>query len=459
MKYFSLLLLLIANFAFAEDTFKAKVTLDLCPDYKTGQTSFELKYRLENSQEFKDPTILNQTLDIPNNRAIVTLLFPANFGATKFLIWSYCRNSHGSSDPSNEVSVSFCDSQANRDSDNDGLKDNEEDKNCNNQFDTGDYSNLFVIDSDGDGVRDLAEKNADTDPLNPASSAKPIIFASAPFDPDRDGNANPVIWRKGNSTWFIKNSSSTTSIVFGLSTDIPFVYQPKNAPSNVGTISIEEGNGFSWKFNGPGFRKANGSFENQINIGAVGDIITLGPWEETGVTNPAVARLEGNSWNFSYYGKNGIVSKNLGIKGDIPKAQDYDGDGKFDVAVFRPSTLQVLVLQSSNNTLQTYTAGSSTAESFVVGDYTGDAKGEISFWEASSSTFNYKFSASSYSTGTTLQVGTAGSSFPLNWNFQGGKNLFTVVDHSTGVRTYYLNNNPATPAPSLQWGIAGDHQG
>ncbi len=463
MKYFSFILFLIASSAFAEDTFQAKVTLDLCPDYKSGQASFELKYRVENSFEFKDPRVLNQTIDSVNNRAVVTIELPANFGTTKFLVWSYCRNSHGSSEPSNYLSVSYCDSLANRDSDNDGLKDNEEDTNCNNQYDMGvDESNLFVADSDGDGVRDLAEKNEGSDPMNPASSPKPIIFSSAPFDPDQDGNANPVLWRKGGSEWFIKNPSSTSSIVFGLSTDIPFVYQPKTAPSDVGTISIEEGFGFKWKFHGQGFRRANGSFENQVFIGAVGDLLTLGPWEESGVTNPAIARFVGNSWRFDYYSKNGnVVSKTLGTEGDIPKVQDYDGDGKFDVAVFRPSTSQVFVLQSSNNSLQTYNLSSiaATAESFVKGDFTGDTKAEISFWEPSSSTFIYKFSESSYSTGQTLSVGTPGSSFPLNWNSQSGKNLFTVIDHSTGIRKYYPDNNSANSLQQIQWGISGDHQG
>lgn len=456
MKYSILLLLLVANIASAANTFQANVTLDLCPDYKSGQTTFELKYRLENSYEFKDPTIVNQNIDTLNNRATITISLPSTFGATKFLIWSYCKNSFGSSEPSNNLSVSFCDALAKRDTDGDGLNDAQEDTNCDELYDYGDYSNLFVVDSDGDGVPDLAEKNASTNPLNPASSPKPIIFASAPFDPDQNSTANAVLWRKSNSTWFIQN---TPSITFGNSTDIPFVYQPKNAPSDVGTISEQDGD-YTWKFHGADL---NGAIGTQIKLGQTGDIIALGPWEDAGITNPAVVRLEGNNWNFYYYSKNGdIILKTLGVlgqKSDIPKAQDYDGDGKFDVAVFRPSTAQVLVLQSSNNSLQTYSAGSSTAEGNVIGDYTGDTKAEISFWEPSTSTFNYKFSASSYSTGKSLQLGTVGASFPLNWNFQGGKNLFTVVDHSTGIRKYYLNNDSATPLQQFQWGQAGDHQG
>lgn len=457
MKYFCFLILFFSSTAFAANSFNARVSLDLCPDYKNGQTSFELKYREEDSYEFRDPVVVNQTIDTINNKATIEITLPGNLGTKKFFVWSYCKNSNGTSEPSNYLAVSYCDSLAKKDSDGDGLSDNLEDSNCNDQFDQDDTSNAFLKDSDGDGVEDLAETNDHTELLNPASSSKPTILSAAPFDPEQDNISNPVAWRKSINTWLIKDNPS---IVFGNSSDIPFVYQPKSAGSDVGTISEQDGN-YTWNFHGLGFKRSTGAFETSIVLGKVGDLLVPGTWEDIDATNPAVARLEGNNWNFYYYSKTGsVVTKTLGIKGDIPKVQDYDGDGKSDPAVFRPGTLQLLILKSSTGTTQTVSnAGAASAKYFVNGDYTGDGKAEIVSWDQTSSTFNYKNSSTNYSTSSSLQLGTAGSSFPLNWNFQGGKSLFTAIDHSTAIRKFYLNNNSATPLQQLQWGQAGDHQG
>lgn len=81
-----------------------------------------------------------------------------------------------------------------RDSDNDGVLDTGEDLNCNGTVDSGE-SNPLSADTDGDGVSDLVEQAAGTDPTNPASNpqangdfvfVEPYVMPQSPASSDLD---------------------------------------------------------------------------------------------------------------------------------------------------------------------------------------------------------------------------------------------------------------------------------
>jgi hypothetical protein len=452
--------------------FDTEVTIQPCPEFWLQNMVIDVFYRIGNNPELIAADIQSQTLDSETKTYTPVIRFPSFYGTTPFSVFAFCRSALGFSDASNPAQVSNCDSLARFDSDGDGIPNHLEDTNCDNFYSPGDASNPFNVDTDGNGVRDLVEILSGTDPNNPASSPRPSIFSGGSFDIDADGISNPLVWRPSNGTWYIQNNSTKglhTAFQFGMSGDIPFTYRNNNQESDVGVIRNIQ-NQYHWFFRGKGIT-INATDTPSIVFGIFGDNIILGPWEKPGVTSPAVARLFNGIWTFDILLSDGTVRSQVwGGNGDIPKPQDFDGDGIFDLAVYRPGDQKTYIIPSTNtNTALIYDFGSGTAEHTVRGDYTGDGKEDISFWEPLSGTFTSLLSDKGFDTEKAklkdpdhyreFDLGEYFLDLPLSWNTDGNKHLYTIINHQTGVRKFYPDNDKSKGLIILQWGLSGDSQG
>ena len=456
----------------AQLTFPVRLTMTLCPEYPRGGVSLEVKYSIGAAPELFDATITSTTINSANNTATFDLALPTYLTTLPINVKAYCRSARGLSDVSNTLTISNCDRLARLDTDGDGIPNNQEDTNCDNFFSPGDVSNPDNVDTDGDGVRDLVEKVSGTSATNPGDSPRPFIFESGPFDPDNNGNSNPVVWRKSTGQWFVRDfftANNSLSFTFGTKGDIPFIYRSQSGLSDVGVIR-SAGTNYNWLFRGAGFVKSDNTAITALTFGIFGDNIIMGPWESAGVTNPAVARLFNNTWTFDIYLRNGTIREvNFGSNGDIPKCSDYDGDGIFDIAVFRPSQGKTFVIRSSDSNVVTYQFGSGTADHTVKGDVTGDGIDDISFWEPVTGLFTTLTSTNGFNATQgnahnplyyqELQLGTYFIDLPLSWNRRSGKIIFTVVDHQSGFRKFKEGNSAAAAPTVIQWGLSGDSQG
>ncbi|HEV8590859.1 MAG TPA: VCBS repeat-containing protein, partial [Pyrinomonadaceae bacterium] len=111
----------------------------------------------------------------------------------------------------------------------------------------------------------------------------------------------------------------------------------------------------------------------------------------------------------------GLSQVNWGLSNDLVVPGDYDGDGKTDIAVVREgatptANLVWYVLQSSNSSLFAVAFGDTGTDLNAQNDYDGDGKADVAIWRNSTGTFWYRSSSSGAYLAT--QWGTA-NDFPV----------------------------------------------
>lgn len=242
----------------------------------------------------------------------------------------------------------------------------------------GDYE-IYTINSDGTNPQRITN-NAGTDG---SPDWQPLFVPrKTQFDFDGDGKADLSVFRPSDRVWYVLSSSAGFgAIQWGLTSDklVPADYDG-DGKTDFAVWRASEGNFYI-------INSSNNSIRIE-NFGLKGDIPTIGDWDGDGKADLSVYRESaiGSQSFFFYRGSLNNPSGNItyvpwGITGDQPVTGDFDGDGKQDPAVYRPSNQTWYVLNSSNLQLAAYIFGLAT-DKRVAADYDGDGKTDIAVFRS-----------------------------------------------------------------------------
>jgi bacillolysin len=289
-----------------------------------------------------------------------------------------------------------------------------------------------------------------------------LVFGAVKVGATR--SATLTILNTGNSPLTVNSivfppgfSGNWTSgiVAAGASQNVLVTFAPTSSKSYIGSVTVNA-------------NQTSGTY----TIAAVGSG-TSGPplshlhsdFDGDGKSDIAVFRPSTGQWFIKNSGSQTDLVFTWGGFGDIPVPGDYDGDGKSDIAVFRPSTTQWFIKNSGSQTDLVYAWGG-FGDIPVPGDYDGDGRSDIAVYRRSTGQWFIVNSGSQ--TGVVYTWGGGPFDIPVPGDYDGdGRSDIAVYRRSTG--QWFIVNSGSQTGVVYTWGgddgiyadipVPGDYDG